>query len=504
MTSTFTTGSTATHKIKTKSLTPLSICSLLALVAAFIGGPHPLRAQPSRASQKVAAGYSHSISILANGFIATHGENRSGEIGNGTTARQITPFLIAPPTGKAWAHVTAGNFRSAALTTDGTMYSWGSGYSGQHGDNIRIQYNIPQLVTAPGGKTWADVSAGGSHTLALCHDGTLYTWGDNYYAQLGNGTTTLTLDRQLVGAPAGTWTAVAAGYNFSLALNSNGSVYAWGANEQGQLGDGTRMQRTTPVLVAPPAGLRWTQVAAGFWNSAALCSDGSLYVWGSNYAGQIGDGTTTARLVPRRVTPPAGHTWTQVSVGYEHIMAVCSDGGLYAWGENSYGQFGNGTNKSQGQPTRVAPPSGQAWLQVACEQHHSMARASDGQIYTAGYNYSGELGDGTTQNNNCFIRSCNGPLASEAPQNLIRVAMEAAPNPFIDQVQIKAQVARAGRATVTLHNALGQTVITRVITVQRGDNEVTLATLPALSAGVYFLALTTDQGQDVVRLMHTE
>ncbi|TGE27698.1 RCC1 domain-containing protein [Hymenobacter metallicola] len=504
MTLTFTTWSTATHKLRTRSLTWKRVGSLTALVLGLVGGPHPLRAQPSRAGQKVAAGYGHSISLLANGFIATHGENRSGEIGNGTAGRQLTPFLIPPPSGKVWSHVMTGDFRSAALTTDGAMYSWGSGGYGQHGDNDRSQYSTPQLVAAPSGKTWVNVSAGFGHTLALCNDGTLYTWGDNYYAQLGNGTTTLTLARQVVTAPAGSWMAVAAGYNFSLALNSNGSLYAWGANRDGQLGDGTTIQRATPVLIAPPAGLRWTQVAAGFWNSAALCSDGSLYVWGNNYAGQIGDGTTSARLVPRRISPPTGHRWTQVSVGYEHILAVCSDGGLYAWGGNDYGKFGNGTTTSLTQPARVAPPAGQTWVQVACGHNHSLALASDGQVYTAGYNYSGQLGDGTTQNNSCFVRNCSAPLASELPQDLTKAALRVAPNPFTNLIRLTAQAPAAGPATVTLHTAVGQTMVTRRIAMQRGENEVTLAGLPPLPAGVYFLTLTTEQGRRVVRLAHTE
>jgi alpha-tubulin suppressor-like RCC1 family protein len=236
-------------------------------------------AQPSSFPPKIAAGTSHSVTLLANGVIATHGENRSGEIGDGTTTTRLSPYFIPPPTGKTWAQVATGDFRTTALTSDGLMYSWGSNGYRQIDEVTLSSYLTPKLVTAPTGKQWSSVSAGYGHTLALCTDGTLYTWGANHDGQLGTGIAS-PRGRLQIPAPASgqTWVQVAAGYNFSLALCSDGSLYAWGDNDQGQLDDGTTQQQLTPVRITPPSGQRWTRITAGFWNSAALCSDGLLYM----------------------------------------------------------------------------------------------------------------------------------------------------------------------------------------------------------------------------------
>jgi alpha-tubulin suppressor-like RCC1 family protein len=450
---------------------------------------------------RIAAGYSHSVSIAPTGAVATHGENRGGEIGDGTTTRRLSPVALAPPTGQAWAQVATGDFRSTALTAAGQMYSWGSNGYGQLGDGTTTDQRTPTLMAAPTGSVWAGVAAGFGHTLALAANGSLYAWGDNYYGQLGIGNTTATLARRSIASPVAgqRWTQVAAGYNFSLALYSDGSVYAWGNNQNGQLGDGTTTARWSPVRVAPPTGHTWTQVAGGFGSAAALCSDGSLYTWGNNYYGQLGDGTIIARSVPARVAPPAGQRWVQVAVGAQHMLAVCSDGSLYVWGDNYYGEFGNGTNTSSRIPIRVTAPAGKQWMQVAAGYYHSLALASDGQVYTAGYNFSGELGDGTTRDQNCFVRTCTGLAAASATPTL---SMVASPNPFIEEIQLTLNTQAEGPISLALYNTLGQCIRREDHPRASANGNVKFQGLATLPTGVYLLQVSTSQQKQLIKLVH--
>lgn len=476
----------------------------LAAITTVISFSQPATAQSGRFTPKIAAGYSHSVTLQANGLIATHGENRSGEIGNGTTTTRLSPYFISPPAGKTWAQVATGDFRTTALTSDGLMYSWGSNGYSQLGDGTTNAYLTPNLIVAPAGKQWASVSAGYGHTLALCTDGTLYTWGTNYNGQLGTGIAS-TLGRLQIPVPTSgqTWNQVAAGYNFSLALCSDGSLYAWGNNDQGQLGDGTIQPRSTPVRVAPPSGQRWTRISAGFWNSAALCSDGLLYMWGANYGGQIGDGTTTGRLVPVSIAPPAGTSWQQVSIGYQHTIAVCSNGSLYVWGDNYYGELGNGTNTSRTTPSPVLPPTGLSWTQAACGSFHSLALASNGQMYSTGYNFSGELGSGTTVGSNHFL-PIGSPLSTSSSTGVNATALSLAlhPNPFKELLHVEITVPNTCNASATLYTTLGQPVQNQVISLRPGKNKATINGLSGLAAGIYFLAVTTDHTRQIIQVVH--
>jgi alpha-tubulin suppressor-like RCC1 family protein len=476
--------------------TIISSCAYLLLLSAAV----PAAAQ-SRFTPRIAAGYSHSVSIVPGGMVATHGENRSGEIGDGTTTRRISPVFLAPPASQTWAQVAVGDFRSTALTAAGEMYSWGSNGYGQLGTGTLTDRPTPTLMAAAPGSTWTGVAAGFGHTVALAANGNLYTWGDNYHGQLGIGSTATTLARQSIASPvAGQyWTQAAAGYNFSLALCSDGSLYAWGSNEDGQLGDGTLMDRLSPVRVVAPTGQTWTQVTGGFWSAAALCSDGSLYTWGNNYSGQLGNGTTVEQLAPVRIAPPTGQRWLQVSVGYSHMLAVCSDGSLYAWGRNNYGQFGNSTNTSRLTPIQVPPPAGKQWVQVSAGHNHSLALASDGEVYAAGYNYSGELGDCTTTNRNYFVRSCT-VLATPAAEVVSSIV--ASPNPFVEEVQLTLSGQVAGPVSLVLYNTLGQCVRRENYPRVSATGNVKLQGLAALPAGVYLLQISTPYQKQLVKLVH--
>jgi alpha-tubulin suppressor-like RCC1 family protein len=230
---------------------------------------------------------------------------------------------------------------------------------------------------------------GGFHSLLLREDGTVWAWGNNSYGQLGDGTTTVrTLPVRVVGLD--NVKHIAAGRTHSLALKNDGTVWAWGFNGYGQLGDGTLTNRNTPVQVLGLSGV--VTINSGEWHSLAVMSDGSLRAWGDNGAGQLGDGTYTNRSTPVQVSGLTGVLIT--ALGSSHSLAMKQDGTVWAWGNNDNGQLGDGTTLRRATPVRVVGLSG--CLALAGGIVQSLAVKQDGTAWAWGHNSAGQLGDGTS------------------------------------------------------------------------------------------------------------
>ena len=284
--------------------------------------------------------------------------------------------------GIRFSQVSASSFVSAtdfgfslAVGSDGNAYAWGGNREGELGDGTTSENArcTPVMVKQPDRKTYPDlpadftyvqVSAGSYHSLALGSDGNAYAWGYNNSGQLGDGTSTDRATPVKVGTPTGTptdftYAQIGAGYQYSLAVGSDGYAYAWGNNLRGQLGNnsigGFLSPNPNPVRVRNPAspndadkGLKAVNVTGGFWYSLALGSDGNVYAWGYNSKGQLGNNSSKDSTVPVLVSDSASPTDTSkglkavlVSTGQYHSLALGSDGNAYAWGDNGYGQLGN-------------------------------------------------------------------------------------------------------------------------------------------------------------------
>ncbi len=299
------------------------------------------------------------------------------------------------------------------------LYAWGSNIYGQLGDGTTTQRNLPtSVVTATGalaGKTVTALAAGGGHSLALCSDGTLAAWGANSDGQLGNGSTTPSVAPVAVtmsGVLANkTVTAIAAGAAHSLALCSDGTVAAWGANSYGELGNNSTAASLVPVLVNTAGALANKAViaiSAGRSHNLALCSDGAVAAWGRNFFGQLGNNTTTDSLVPVLVTTGgtlAGKMVTVIVAGGSHNLALYSDGTLAAWGDNGSGQLGSSSGGIMGGYGESLVPvavtlsgalANKTVVAIAAGELHSLALCSDGTVSAWGINAHGQLEQNST------------------------------------------------------------------------------------------------------------
>jgi alpha-tubulin suppressor-like RCC1 family protein len=366
----------------------------------------------------------------ANDQTYAWGANSYGQLGNNGTGNSSLPTSVLGSgalSGKTVVAVSAGSFHSLALCADGTLVAWGRNDLGQLGDNSTTSSSVPVAITNSGalsGKTVVAVSAGYYHNLALCSDGTMVAWGQNTYGQLGDGSKTNRSVPVAVSAAGGlsgkTVSGIAAGYYHNLAQCTDGSLVAWGRNTYGQLGNNSTTDSSAPVDITSLGvlnGLTVAQFAAGSDHSLVLCTDGSLAAWGRNNYGQLGEGSGANSSVPVEVDSTdvlAGKIVTSISAGGWHNLALCSDGTLAAFGRNTSGQLGDGGTTNSGLPlmANLSGLGGKAIAAVQAANGHSLALCADGSIYAWGSSSNGQLGNGGTTSSSLPVVVTTSPFGS--------------------------------------------------------------------------------------------
>ena len=281
--------------------------------------------------------------------------------------------------------------------------AWGYGNVGQLGNSCSGISNPPiqRSPMVPSGgydQTWCNISAGVGATAAVKANGTAWTWGYGQFGQLGNCCTANRSSPGTVLGVGNTWCQISSGFWQTAAIKTDGTAWTWGLNSSGQLGDGTVANRSSPVALTG-ANTCWRQISAGAAHTAAIkyCgTDWTAWTWGLNNCGQLGDGTVVDRSSPD-TTSGGGTTWCQIAAGNQQTAAIKTDSTAWTWGRNNAGQLGDNTTVNKSSPVQPAG-GGTTWCQISAGDGHTAAIKYDGIAWTAwtwGRNYRGQLGDGT-------------------------------------------------------------------------------------------------------------
>lgn len=323
---------------------------------------------------------SHVIVIMNDNTMWSWGSNEAGQLGPQASAYSIvmTPMQVTGlPGTNAFSNAALGWKQSFAHGSGVYAYAWGYNISGMLGDGTNTLRTVPVQVVDAGG--FSSMAGGALFTVAVRMDGSLWQWG----SALNHSATPYR--PQSIGTG---FSKVAAGMSHAIALAIDGSVWTWGSsNTDGQLGRVVQSTPSgndagTPVQMMTGATAVW----AGANSSYAMKTDGTLWAWGANAKGQLGDGTTTSRAAPVQISG----SFATISPGSEHVAALKADGTLWTWGGNTNGQLADGTTTNALSPKQVS----QGWTMVAAGGGFTLVSNAAGEIYGAGRNYWGELGNG--------------------------------------------------------------------------------------------------------------
>jgi hypothetical protein len=345
-------------------------------------------------AQVISAGLGYSLAVCDDdSTLWSWGGNHKGQLGNGTTAESSIPAKVPGLSGIRG--VTTGKYSSYALQSDGTLWAWGNNEYGQLGNGTTADSKVPLQVSLSG---VAQISVGWEHCVALRDDGTVWAWGKSSCGQLGDGTTgTSTLVPQQVPGLSNIISVAAGRFGMhTLALQDDGTVWAWGHNTWGQLGIGSYTHSAVPVKVSNLSGV--VSISAGGFHSLALLADGTLRVWGCNASGQLGNGSNNA-FVTLPQSSPLDNVW-KISAGYMYSSFLRNDGTVWGCGYNMYGTLGDGTSTDKIFPVQVLGQSGV--IEISSGDVHTLGVVNNGQIWGWGRNGTGELGTGSKATSGCY------------------------------------------------------------------------------------------------------
>ncbi len=315
------------------------------------------------------------------------GFNSQGTLGLNNVASRSRPVQVGSNTN--WKLISNGLYTTAAIKTDGTLWAWGRNTQGQLGLNDSEPVYRSSPVQVGSATNWSLVSTNWRHTAAIKTDGTLWTWGDNLYGQLGTNNTVSRSSPVQVGILTN-WSQVSMSAAHLIFIKTNGTLWTSGYNPSGQLGLNDRVYRSSPVQVG--VATNWSQISGGVGNSskiAAIKTDGTLWTWGAGFGGSLGlNDSEVYRSSPTQVG--TGTTWSLVSMGTGNPIAIKTDGTLWGWGLNQQGQLGLNDRVYRSSPVQIGVETN--WSKISSGQYFITAIKTNGTLWTCGFSNFGQLG----------------------------------------------------------------------------------------------------------------
>jgi len=322
--------------------------------------------EKNREWENVFSGDDFVVAIKTDKSMWAWGENRYGNLGDGTTKERKDP--VAVEADRRWKYAAAGSHHALGIDKEGKLWAWGDNSKGQLGDGTTTERHWPVLID--GDHNWSVVSAGTAHSLAVRSDGTLWGWGENIAGKIGDGTTISRNFPKRIGFD-NDWKTITSGDHYNLALKEDGTLWSWGQNEYGQIGQSSRLVVPEPTQIG--SGKTWRSIAASGATSFAIQKDGSLWAWGYNKFGQLGNGAQNDLLSPQKIA--AKQSWRSVYPGKKHTAAIDQNGRLWAWGNNDSRQIGNSSSTHYLKPQQISAETG--WLFALSGENYTLALKPD-------------------------------------------------------------------------------------------------------------------------------
>ena len=345
----------------------------------------------AEAQANLTAGKNHSCALYPPSTVECWGRNVRGQLGDGTFIDSAVPIAVTGLGGSNIVSVGAGEAFTCVQTASGTLRCWGANAHGQLGNGTQLASPTPVPVVGLGGPV-ESFSAGRQHVCAVISGGSVKCWGDNATGQLGDGTSINRAMPSQVSVFGVAVASVSSGSDHTCAVTTGGDALCWGDNFWGQLGDGTSMETEFPIPVSGLSG-NVAAIAAGAFHTCALTTTGGVLCWGDNFFGQVGNPLLQDHLVPSTVAGLGGPVQA-LDAGDSFTCALLVSGGMQCWGENLDGQLGDGTTNDRSAPTGVTGMDSGV-VEIGLGAFHSCANTAAGSGYCWGDNLFGQLGNGS-------------------------------------------------------------------------------------------------------------
>jgi alpha-tubulin suppressor-like RCC1 family protein len=351
---------------------------------------------------------SFSVNLYSqNTSLWSWGDNTFGQLGDGSTDTKFRPTQVGDET--IWKSVVGGNYHSIGIKTDGTLWAWGDNEYGQLGDGTFIDKSTPTRIGTE--SDWKEIYCGPNYNIAIKENGTLWAWGLNDYGQLGLNDIVNRNSPTQVGRD-NNWSKVTCGAGHTLAIKSNGTLWAWGDNDFGQIGDGTYLIQLVPIQIG--SDNNWIEISSGIFHSLAIKTNGTLWAWGDNDYWQLGiPDNDIFYSTPTLVN--AENNWKSIHAGGYHNLALKTDGTLWCWGDNEYGQLGDNSTLESHFPIQIE--NNVQWDYIGASTWNSFGIKADGTLWCWGDNEYGQLGEVSVE---WFVTS---PIQIDESNNWLRVSI---------------------------------------------------------------------------------